>query len=160
MATPDPVQVSVYAALSRAAHIRQPVPLGWSIIKTESLNNGFAAIAFKNDTTDEIVVAYRGTDEFKDLLGIDLDIALQKVPDQLNAAELFLKGIQEDERDQGATISLTGSSAGGALAQLMGALTGKTALTYNAPGVLGILKQLPAFKDLDVDPTSFANINN
>lgn len=159
MATPDPVQVSMYAALSRAAYQGEAVPLGWSIIKTESLSSGFAATAFKNES-GEIVVAYRGTDEFKDLTGPDLDIALQNTPGQLEAAKDFLNRIQSDPDNQGSTVTLTGHSLGGALAQLVAALKGNIAYTYNAPGVNLILQDLPENPNPGADPSTFTNINN
>ena len=41
------------------------LPAGWTV-KTDSIAPPFAAFAFKNDSTGEVVIAYRGTDGIKD----------------------------------------------------------------------------------------------
>jgi hypothetical protein len=93
MATNDPFKILTYANLSNAAYSRGTVPIGWSILTTSdqvlpNVNNGFSAIALRNEATGEIVVSYRGTDGVRDLTGSDFQLALQNdVPEQYNEAQ-------------------------------------------------------------------------
>lgn len=71
-----------YANLSSASYKKNFAPLGYKIIGTDNQPNGFSATAFQNVSTGEIVIAYKGTDDLKDLTQADMALALQKVPDQ------------------------------------------------------------------------------
>ena len=94
---------------------------------------GFAAIAYKNKTTNEIIIAYRGTDSMGDIVISDVQIALKDVPQQASKAVKFYERVKEMYPDS--EISLTGHSLGGSLAHYVSAAKGVTAVTFNAPAV-------------------------
>jgi hypothetical protein len=107
-------------------------------------DSGFQGAAYGKDTNndgkyDEIVISYAGTDptSIKDIHN-DLDIALGKLPDQYEDALTFYNMVLNSNTDC-TNFSITGHSLGGALAQLIGAKTGKNTMTFNAPGVYDIL---------------------
>ena len=94
---------------------------------------GFAAVAYKNSITNEIVIAFRGTDSPLDVLISDAQIAFNLTPQQASAANAFYNRIATD--NPSSTISATGHSLGGALAQFVAASNHISAVTFNAPGV-------------------------
>ena len=94
---------------------------------------GFAAIAYKNKTTNEIIIAYRGTDSMGDIVISDVQIALKDVPQQASKAVKFYERVKEMYPDS--EISLTGHSLGGSLAHYVSAAKGVTSVTFNAPAV-------------------------
>ncbi|MBC2856981.1 DUF2974 domain-containing protein [Cetobacterium sp. 2A] len=94
---------------------------------------GFFATAFMKD--DNIIIAYRGTDEGIDHLGVNLSIGINKVHNQLIEAVCFYEYVKI-EFGKNKTISFTGHSLGGALAQSAYLYSGKnnTTVTWNALG--------------------------
>ncbi|BBP04401.1 hypothetical protein TPL01_21200 [Sulfuriferula plumbiphila] len=158
MATNNPLEILTYANLSNAAYGNGAVPMGWTLLAaTSSTKTGFAAMAVRNDTTGEIVVAYRGTDGIKDLTGSDLQLALQNdVPGQYPEAAAFYTQIKNE---YGSNITLTGHSLGGALVQLVAAIENRPAFTYNAPGVEVLYPALPGANP-NASAADFTNINN
>lgn len=168
MATITPMQNLTYGLLSNAAYKNGAVPPGWSIVDTSAQSmgpsdKGFAAVTFKNQSTGEIVIAYRGTDEFGDASNNFVQLALQNdVPGQLIEAQAYLELTQ---RKFGVTPVVVGHSLGGALAQLVSAFDATvSAFTYNAPGVYEIYKaKLNALTNGTSEPAaaeSFTRINN
>ncbi len=124
--------------------------LGWEqvdINKDGTIDNGdyytstsgFSGVAYKN-ANGEIVIAYTGTNNLPDWVPNDIGIALDLVPEEYQEALAFYNMIQHDY--QGAKITVTGHSLGGALAQLVGAATGADAVTFNSPGVAHLLNDL------------------
>ena len=114
---------------------------GTSIYTTNDLNgnpyyntsSGVQAALYRNRLTNEMVIAYRGTDQTEDLL-VDLQIALGNISqEQLLDAENFYNAVITQYGDS--NITITGHSLGGALAQLVGAETGVETVTFNAPGM-------------------------
>ncbi len=101
----------------------------------------FTCAAYKNN--NKIIISFRGTDNFMDLLGADADIALGNIPsvDYVYAREFYLKIKQQYPN---AEIEFTGHSLGGAIAQLLGAKYGNKTITFNAPGMLNLLNKLAA----------------
>ncbi len=94
---------------------------------------GFAAVAYKNNITNEIVIAFRGTDSPMDILISDSQIAFNLTPQQATAAVNFYEKVLQENPDS--SISITGHSLGGALAQYVASLKHVPATTFNAPGV-------------------------
>ena len=107
-------------------------------------NSGCQAAFYYNETTNEGVIAYRGTEPgrepVKDILA---DIAFLKgeMPTQFLAAFDFYLAIMKHEKYGNANITITGHSLGGGLAQLVSlagmkefAISHQT-YTFNAPGV-------------------------
>lgn len=171
MATITPMQNLTYGLLSNAAYKNGAVPPGWSIVDTSAQSmgtseTGFAAVTFKNQSTGEIVIAYRGTDEFGDASNNFVQLALQNdVPGQLIEAQAYF--VQTREKF-GPNLVVVGHSLGGALAQLVSAFNETvSAFTYNAPGVYDIyVKKLSEQNELsgNTEPPaaaeSFTRINN
>lgn len=164
MAISDPARILTYANLSNAAYSKGAIPMGFTLLTTSDLvfggpsNTGFAALALRNESTGEIVIAYRGTDGIKDLTGSDLQLALQNdVPKQHAEAAAFYTQIKNE---YGPNITITGHSLGGALAQLVAAIEGRPAYTYNAPGVSQIRQYIDGYPNPDADPAGHTNINN
>ncbi len=57
------LEIMKYATLADASYAQGLTPIGWEILKIDSNpNTGFAATAFRNNDTGEIVISYRGTD--------------------------------------------------------------------------------------------------
>ncbi len=103
---------------------------------------GFAAVAYKNNLTNEIVIAYRGTDSPLDILISDGQIAFNLTPQQASAAVNFYEKVLAENAD--CSISITGHSLGGALAQYVASLKHVPATTFNAPGMLYYYNKLAA----------------
>ncbi|MFA7403805.1 MAG: YqiA/YcfP family alpha/beta fold hydrolase, partial [Pelobacteraceae bacterium] len=144
-----------YAKLSQAAYNDAGAPDGWTRIGNSDPNNsGYQGAAFQKNGTNEIVVANRGTEPTKltDLYA-DLQMGANKLPDQYNDAQKYLQ--QVVDANNGADISITGHSLGGALSQLLGAETGLKTETFNPYGAKDLLEQL------GIDPNGeFPNIHN
>ena len=94
---------------------------------------GFAAVAYKNSNTNEIVIAFRGTDSPLDVLISDAQISFNLTPQQASAANAFYNKVAMNNPN--CNISTTGHSLGGALAQFVAASNHTSAVTFNAPGV-------------------------
>lgn len=126
--------------------------LNWPLISSQpNTASGFAAVAFQNSTTDEVVFAFRGTEPVSqfgaDITNADLQIALQEsLPSQFIEAENFVNSVLNNSQYDDASYSFTGHSLGGALASYMTYVTntdgiagvGKS-VTFNAPGIAGLL---------------------
>ncbi len=57
------LEIMKYSNLADAGYGQGLAPIGWEILKTSPVSStGFAATAFRNNETGEIVVSYRGTD--------------------------------------------------------------------------------------------------
>ncbi|MCK5916321.1 MAG: DUF2974 domain-containing protein, partial [Deltaproteobacteria bacterium] len=133
----------------------------YAVSETGSYDSGFSGVAFRNVDTKEVVVAYRGTDGPRDVTP-DLQAGLgQNVPNQYHQAKDFYDAVLDKTGTPSATsITLTGHSLGGALAQLVGAVTGAETQTYNAPGVKDVLYNNPATFGVFSETDTFGNIKN
>ena len=146
----------IYATLSDDAYGKNYTIDGWERITNVNINGmtnnqgyysdilkGFEASAYKKYIFDangqkvytgEITVAYRGTDSLNDMLVSDLGGVVAGVyQTQYGDAKKFYDAITAQ---YGSNVTITGHSLGGGLAQLVAANYGKTAYTFNAPGML------------------------
>lgn len=119
------------------------LPDGWSvmldsesagIVSDTTIAWGFFAKAYKNDISDNIVVAFQGTDDLYDLFSADLDLALGKVPTHYSPAKEFVDYVIDYYQLNLSVISFTGHSLGGFLAQLMSATYNRPAVIFDSPG--------------------------
>lgn len=133
----------------------------WKLINFQpNTTSGFAAAAFQNPDTKEIVFAFRGTEPNKDIYTFLQDAitdaqlavsgnALGK-PNQFNDAFTFFdKTLKKIGKGNYSGYSFTGHSLGGGIAQYMTYITNKTgkSVTFDA---VGIGQAMP-----HVDPASF-----
>ena len=125
---------------------------GWrSTISGDDIATGLKAQAYKSLESDEIVIAFGGTDGIgdgfsKDLLA-DTSFVFDYLQKQLKVgldfcaevidAEIKSRGASEDEEIEEVlnNISLSGHSLGGGIAQLAGYVFGLSGTTMEAPGV-------------------------
>lgn len=112
------------------------LPQGYKMEKSITGDNGFQAAAFRNTTTGQIIISYRGTDDLKDVVSdiqLGLDIKNSYYDSQIKQSFDFYNSVtQEFGKDK---VSLTGHSLGGNLAQIVGAKNQVETNTFNAPGV-------------------------
>ena len=144
-----------YANLAQATYNNTGAPDGWTRVGNSDPNNsGYQGAAFQRNGTNEIVVANRGTEptQYTDLRA-DLQMGLRQVPDQFYDAQNFLQQVMD--ANNGANVSITGHSLGGALSQLLGAETGLETVTFNPYGAKQLAEQL------GIDPNAnYQNIHN
>ncbi len=105
----------------------------------QSKQTGFSYAVYVKQTTTpnpatgtEAVLAFRGTDDWVDIVSDDYSIMQFSMPPQAVEAISIAQSMQGRYRN----LVLTGHSLGGALAIIAGAHTGLQVVTFNAPGVL------------------------
>ena len=119
-------QASIYVYHEGNAQL----PLGYRVIdKAENKENGFYAEAYSDGK--DIIIAYRGTEDVQDFL-IDLNMAYSQLPNQcIDAVRFYDKVANNNNSD----ITVTGHSLGGSNAEIVSAIRGSVAVTFNAYGV-------------------------
>lgn len=120
---------ATYAQLANAAYdpANSTLPSGWELLQTPPDNPaGYDGAAFKNNITGEIVIAHRGTEPltFDGDWTSNLQMGANQLPDQYQYAKDFVDRIMNSPDYAGASVTITGHSLGGALAQLTAAETG------------------------------------
>ena len=125
------------------------LPSGWVLAKADVEAPPFAAFAFKNGTTGEVVIAYRGTDGLSDGLA-DLAIASGSWHLQFQQGMDFVGKVQADRTifPQGtdpSTLLVTGHSLGGAIAQVAAQAYGLDGSTID-PGAAFRIVQTVGFR--------------
>lgn len=115
----------------------------WSIVASINHPYGMDAIAFKNRFKDEVVIAFRGTSDIRDI-NTDIDMTLDNKGRNIQVlpAKGFVQKIAKEFPND--NITLTGHSLGGWLAQnmvyhirekrLIPRARLLNAVTFNAPG--------------------------
>lgn len=129
-----------YAFLSQDSYIDKKsgeyLPENWERIDEVHEKSGYDAIVYKNTTTNEIVVAHRGTEfkgqPIKDLIKADGSIAFGDIPKQVVEASQY---VQKIEKKYGVTVTNTGHSLGGFIADLVSKRLGRKAITFDQPSL-------------------------
>ena len=126
----------------------------WGVREVFTSESGLEAMAFLNHKTNELVVAFRGTElsSMEDILA-DVQIVMQLNVNQKKDADIFIKDIKK-RYDKKYSIIITGHSLGGFHAQDQAAKTGYPAATFNAVG----MKPKP-FRHGELDVKSIQNPN-
>ena len=99
--------------------------------KIDKSSNGFAAVVWKNKSTNEIIIAFRGTDRLSDLTD-DKRIMHYEEPDQVSEARTLYDNVLKENSNS--KIFLTGHSLGGALAQHIAREKNCNAITFKIKG--------------------------
>ncbi len=133
--------VQDYAKLSMAVYKDNGLPQGWGILEPDSESSGFYAIAYRNLTSGEVVIAYRGTEFLSDAGDLAAAEAILKEAAGFDAMhQQFIDGLEFARRvhdqfeAQAPSITVTGHSLGGTLAQLAADVFGWDGVTFDAPG--------------------------
>ncbi|WP_296443458.1 hypothetical protein, partial [Rhodoferax sp. UBA5149] len=124
------------------------LPAGWKLALSDEESPPFTAFAFKNATTGEVVVAYRGTDGIKDAAA-DLAIAAGSWNSQFQQGIDFVAQVQGDRTifplgTNPNTLLVTGHSLGGTIAQITAQAYGLDGSTID-PGAASRIVQTAEF---------------
>ncbi len=126
-----------------------PLPPGWrEWLCSIPSRTGFYAQAYENPTSQEIVIAFRGTNGERGNLLAVAAVFFGRKSRQFNEALYFYTYLKRAV--PAANISLAGHSLGGAEAQYVSALTGVYAETFAAPGI----RRIKGLQDLSADVTN------
>jgi hypothetical protein len=112
-------------------------PDGWERLDDIVGPEGFHAVVFRNPTTGEVVVAFRGSQG----PGADFDMRdwSQDLVNEAGAStaqgEFAILVAKEMQAEYGSHLSFTGHSLGGSLAAMASIATGAEATTFNAAGI-------------------------
>lgn len=121
-----------YARLADAVYADQPSLDGWTRVgfhpTANSLTDPFQGAAFRRG--DEVIFAFKGTSSAGDAV-TDAKLGVGMNTDQYARAGAFVARTPVE----GARVSLTGHSLGGAIAQIIGNRRRLPFVTFNAPGV-------------------------
>ncbi len=117
----------------------------WELIESIGRSSGMDAGVYRNRDTNELVLAFRGTEScdfpcsFNELAELALDatadtaIGIGTVSDQFKHAFEFAQDVRN--RNLGRKITVTGHSLGGGLAQAIGAVLGLETFAFNSSPV-------------------------
>jgi len=109
----------------------------------DSLVTGFSATTYRQVSTNELIIAFRGTDDPVDGL-IDATMVGSRIDLQAIESEIYtantLKRAMDHRGDTDAqqVVTVTGHSLGGGLAQLNAEKFGLRGETFNAYGIVGL----------------------
>lgn len=116
---------------------KNKMPNGYNLVGISSYDNGFYACVLKKE--NNIIIAYRGSNDLQDWLGSNKNMLLSIKPDQVNNALKLYDQIHYEYPN--CNIELTGHSLGGSLAQVVGATRNVITVTFNAHGTKDFLKK-------------------
>ncbi|MBI5907009.1 MAG: DUF2974 domain-containing protein, partial [Burkholderiales bacterium] len=120
--------------------INEPLLPPWTLIQPRtSGTHGFAYAVFRNTSTNEVVIAYRGSDDAADWsTNAGMIIAQER-----QAAAVYTQVLRDHGSDaQGSNISLTGHSLGGGLAATMAVWFNRPAVVFDPAPTQGIATDL------------------
>ncbi len=130
---------------------REFLPKDWKLISEYSNNdNGFHGEAYEKD--GKIIIAFRGTNDRKDLFDSDIQMLRRQIPNQTDSAlhlyyqvEKYCKKHNIDKSN----IKITGHSLGGSLGEIVGSTVKVKTVTFNAYGVKDIAEKYRVLKGGD-----------
>ena len=136
-----------YLDIADAAYQNDPeghVPNRWRVRKTETATwygNGFQGSVFEGD--EEVIVAFSGTKGGPMSAPVSQSsanarIAVLVVPNMAGSAKKLVRWAEQN--CGGKPVSIVGHSLGGALAQVVGAWSGRPFVSLNGPGMEAHLK--------------------
>ena len=136
-----------YLDIADAAYQNDPeghVPNRWRVRKTERATwygNGFQGSVFESD--EEVIVAFSGTKGGPMSAPVSQNsanarIAVLVVPNMAGSAKKLVRWAEQN--CGGKPVSIVGHSLGGALAQVVGAWSGRPFVSLNGPGMEAHLK--------------------
>lgn len=120
--------------------------------RTDVPRTGFQATAYQRIDTGEVVIAFRGTEFAREAVrdgGVDAGMALAGVNAQRADAAAFTEKVlaqaraSAQESNKPFSVTVTGHSLGGTLAQLEAHKFGLKGETFNAYGAAGLLHGVP-----------------
>ena len=126
-------QAAIYAYHGENAEI----PEGYSLAESvRNVKTGFYADVLVGE--DDVIIAFRGTND-KDDLNDDVAMARSRIPAQTRDALDLYDKVKMEYPDK--EIVLTGHSLAGSLADIVGALNGELAVSFNAYGVRDLFNE-------------------
>lgn len=136
-----------YLDIADAAYRNDPeghVPSRWRVRKTETATwygNGFQGSVFEGD--EEVIVAFSGTKGGPMSAPVSQNsanarIAVLVIPNMAGSAKKLVRWAEQ--HCGGKPVSIVGHSLGGALAQVVGAWSGRPFVSLNGPGMEAHLK--------------------
>ena len=129
--------------------IASNLPPGWTL-KDDRISPPFAAFAFKNESTGEVVVAFRGTDGLKDGAA-NLAILSGTWDSQFKQGMEFVAAVKNNsdilpDSSNTSQLLVTGHSLGGAIAQVTGRAFGLDGSAID-PGAASSIAQTAGFSE-------------
>ncbi|NVK31818.1 MAG: DUF2974 domain-containing protein [Gammaproteobacteria bacterium] len=122
------------AKLSEDAYNNSGAPEGFTRVETvRDEQSGMAAVLYRNNQTNEMTIAYRGSEMGDADWTTNEQIGTNQVPKQSEKALEYVKSVQQRYPD--ANIDLTGHSLGGTLATMAGLYTGLETSNFDALGI-------------------------
>lgn len=139
------ISKEVYAVLALytydATSINKPaMPPGWTEVRPQPVGTGgFQYAVFQNLTTNEVVIAFRGTDN--DFGDWTTNLGMTSGQER-QAAEVYVRVLRELGTPDGSNITFTGHSLGGGLAATMAVWFNRSATVFDpSPTQLGATTQ-------------------
>jgi hypothetical protein len=120
---------------------------------TDNPRTGFQATAYQRVGTDEIIIAYRGTEFGREPVhdgGVDAGMVLAGVNAQTADSVAFTERVMAQAKEKAAlygtpvNVTVTGHSLGGTLAEINASKFGLHGETFNAYGAAGLQQGVPA----------------
>lgn len=150
----------VYAELSLAAYQNNADVDGWVNLNNDFQNlthdeaTGFNATVFQNKLTGEIVISFRGSDDKNDWITTNIKLGEAQEPQ----AWALYRAVVQSVFGTNFSVTLTGHSLGGGLAEVIAASTGAKAVIFDpAPFTSSEVKSAQsAYANI----TSFRNVDD
>ena len=119
-------------------HTTEGLPAGWKSLQLPNDASGWSVTIFINPKTKEIVLGHRGTEfhpgkEGRQDLFADAQIAVGVIPKQALKAEEFLQKLMKHKTFKDYTVSHTGHSLGGYIAEYLALKYQQKAVSFDAP---------------------------